>query len=67
MLFACPRFLYKAGIKSYQKEKEMDVFTREKEVQRKLLSDVNEAIDNHKEDLPNKLENYSKTKTKEKA
>ncbi len=64
MLFAAPRFLYKAGIKAYTKEKEMDVFTKEKEVQKKLLSDVNEAIDNDSDDLSDKLENYSKTKLK---
>lgn len=64
MLFAAPRFLYKAGIKAYTKEKEMDVFTKEKEVQKKLLSDVDEAIQNHSEDLPEKLENYSKSKEK---
>lgn len=61
MLFICPRLLYKSGVKSYTKEKEMDVFTKEKEVQSKLLSDVNEAIDNHTVDLNSKLDNYSKT------
>ncbi len=65
MMFAGPRFLYKAGIRAYRNEKEMDVFTREKEVQKKLLSDVNDAIDNNKNDLASKLENYSKTKLKE--
>ena len=64
MLFAAPRFLYKAGIKAYTKEKEMDVFTKEKEIQKKLLSDVDEAIEMHSEDLSEKLENYSKSKEK---
>ena len=32
MLFVCPRFMYKSGIKSYTKEKELDVFTKEKEM-----------------------------------
>lgn len=45
----------------------MDVFTREKEVQKKLLTDVNEAIDEHSEDLSDKLENYSKTVAKKDA
>ena len=44
MMFICPRFMYKSGINSYKKEKELDVFTKEKEVQKKLLTDVNEAI-----------------------
>lgn len=64
MLFVCPRFLYKSGINSYAKQKEMDVFTREKEVQKKLLSDVNEAIEEHSEDLNDKLANYSKAVSK---
>lgn len=62
-MFLGPRFLYKSKINSYAKEQEMDVFAREKEVQKKLLSDVNEAIDLHKENLHDKLENYSKTIT----
>ena len=62
MMFLAPRFMYKAGINSYAKEKEMDVFTREKEVQKKLLSDVNDSIDNKKTaHLSDKLENYSKS------
>ncbi len=63
MLFVSPRFLYKSGINAYTKEKEMDVFTKEKEVQKKLLTDVDSAIENHSSDLQNKLENYSKAKT----
>ena len=62
MMFICPRFLYKSGINSYTKEKEMDVFTKEKEVQKKLLTDVNEAIDSHSQELDDKLEQYSKAK-----
>lgn len=63
MMFAAPRFLYKSGINSYAKEKEMDVFIREKEVQKKLLTDVDEAIEEHNSDLPDKIQNYSKTKS----
>lgn len=61
MLFVCPRLMYRAGIKSYAKEQEMEVFTKEKEIQKKLLTDVNEAIDEHHPDLRNKIENYTKT------
>ena len=64
MLFVCPRFLYRSGIKSYAKEKEMDVFTNEKEVQKKLLNDVSDAIDEHRPDLHDKLDNYSKAVSK---
>lgn len=67
MMFLAPRFLYKSGINSYAKEQEMDVFTREKEVQKKLLSDVNDAIDFHKSNLQDKIENYSKTIVKKTA
>ena len=45
-----------------KKEKELDVFTKEKEVQKKLLTDVNEAIDHGDSELNVKLENYSKAK-----
>lgn len=62
MMFICPRFMYKSGINSYKKEKELDVFTKEKEVQKKLLTDVNEAIDLRDSELNVKLENYSKAK-----
>ena len=62
MMFICPRFMYKSGINSYKKEKELDVFTKEKEVQKKLLTDVNEAIDHGDYELNVKLENYSKAK-----
>ena len=48
---------------SYKKERELDVFTKENEVQKKLLSDVNAAIDNHDESLHDKIDDYSKTKT----
>jgi len=61
MMFVCPRFMYKSGINSYKQEKELDVFSKEKEVQKKLLTDVTNAIDNHSGDLDDKLENYSKT------
>ncbi len=61
MLFICPRFLYKSGVKAYKKEKELDVFTKEKEIQTRLLKDVQEAIDNNPENLNTKLDNYSKT------
>ena len=64
MMFLTPRFLYKSKINSYAKEQEMDVFTREKEVQKKLLSDVNEAIDTHDNNIQDKLDNYSKTLAK---
>jgi hypothetical protein len=67
MMFLGPRFLYKSGINSYAKEQEMDVFTREKEVQKKLLSDVNDAIDAHKNNFQDKLESYSKTIAKKSA
>lgn len=67
MMFICPRFLYKSGINSYAKEKEMDVFTKEKEIQKKLLTDVNEAIDLHSEDLHDKIEYYSKTKSQKES
>ena len=59
MMFVCPRFMYKSGINSYAKEKEMDVFTKEKEVQKKLLNDVDDAIEHHSQDLHDKLDNYS--------
>ena len=65
MLFVCPRFMYKSGINAYAKEKEMDVFTKEKEVQKKLLNDVDDAIEHHSQDLHDKLDNYSKSKTNE--
>ncbi len=63
MMFVCPRFMYKSGINAYTKEKELDVFTKEKEVQKKLLNDVDDAIEHHSEDLHDKIENYSKSKT----
>ena len=61
MTFIAPKLLYKAGINSYTKKHEIDVFVREKQVQKKLLNDVNDAIDNKKTNLSSKLENYSKT------
>ncbi len=67
MMFLAPRFLYKSKINSYAKEQEMDVFTREKEVQKKLLSDVNDAIDTHKNNIQDKVEIYSKTLAKKSA
>ena len=39
----------------------MEVFTKEKEIQKKLLTDVNDAIDEHDPELHDKIENYSKT------
>ena len=38
MMFICPRLLYRSGINSYKKERELDVFTKENEVQKKLLA-----------------------------
>ena len=58
MLFVCPRFLYLSCIKSYAKEKE---------VQKKLLNDVSDAIDEHRPDLHDKLDNYSKAVSKKDA
>ena len=66
-MFLGPEFLYKAGIKSFAKQEEMDIFTREKEVQKKLLSDVNSGIDNNDDSLQDKLDNYSKTIAKKRA
>ena len=64
MMFICPRLLYKSGINSYKKEKELDVFSKEKEIQKKLLLDVNDAIDKNYDNLDEKLETYSKTISK---
>ncbi len=61
MIFLGPMFLYKAGIKSFTKEKEMDVFVQENEMKKKLIADVNDAIDNKSNNLQGKIENYSKT------
>ena len=63
MMFVCPRFMYKSGINAYTKEKELDVFTKEKEVQKQLLNEVDDAIEHHSKDLHDKIENYSKSKT----
>jgi len=65
MAVICPRMLYRSGINAYAKEKEMDVFTKEKEVQKKLLNDVDEAIENHHPDLQGKIENYAKARSAE--
>ena len=62
MMFVAPHFLYKSGIKSYTKEKEMDVFMREKEVQRKLLKDAKHAIEENDPNVHEILKDYSKTK-----
>ena len=67
MLFLAPRFLYKAGINSYTKQKEIDVFVREKDVQKKLLKDVNSAIESGSLNLSDKIENYSKTLARKSA
>lgn len=62
MIFVAPRFLYKSGITSFTKAEEMDIFTKEKEVQKKLLTEVRDAIDEHNPQLNEKIESYSKTK-----
>lgn len=60
MLVVCPKLLYRAGVRAYTKEKELEVFTKEKEVQKKLLADVDEAINTHGDNLQDKIENYAK-------
>ena len=61
MLFVCPKFMYKSGINTYTKQQELDVFTREKDVQKKLLDATNDAIDDNNDELAiSKLESYSK-------
>ena len=61
MLFVCPKFLYKSGINTYTKQQEMDVFTKEKDVQKKLLDATNDAINDNNDELANsKLESYAK-------
>ena len=56
MTFIAPRFLYKAGIKSYSAP-DSDVFVKDKQAPKKLL---NNAIDNKKKGISGMLENCSK-------
>ena len=57
LTFLIPRFLYKAGIDTSKTVNDTDLFNKEKDIHKKLLSD-------NKKNLRAKVENYSKTLVK---
>ena len=57
-----PSKLYNTKVKAYAKEKEMDVFARQKSAQSNIYEDINEEIKDENVSLDQKINHYSTVK-----
>ncbi len=59
LLLTIPSKLYNTKINSFTKEKEMDVFSRDKEVQTNLLTELDKNVKDEEIPLNEKINNYA--------
>ena len=59
-LFLLPSKLYNTKVNAFAKEKEMDVFSRQKEAQANIYQDINKEVKDKDIDLDDKVNHYAK-------
>jgi len=62
LALALPSKLYNTKVNAFAKEKEMDVFSRQKEAQANIYQDINEEIKDNYASLDDKINHYSAVK-----
>ena len=62
MVLALPSRLYNTKVSAYAKEKEMDVFSRQKAAQANIYKDINEEVKDEDVSLDEKVKHYSTVK-----
>ena len=62
LVLALPSRLYNTKVNAFAKEKEMDVFSRQKEAQANIYKDINEEVKDEDVSLDEKVKHYSTVK-----
>ncbi len=62
LVLALPSRLYNTKVSAYAKEKEMDVFSRQKAAQANIYKDINEEVKDEDVSLDEKVKHYSTVK-----
>ena len=62
LVLALPSRLYNTKVNAYAKEKEMDVFSRQKAAQANIYKDINEEVKDEDVSLDEKVKHYSTVK-----
>lgn len=62
LILALPSRLYNTKVNAFAKEKEMDVFSRQKEAQANIYNDINEEVKDEEVSLDDKVKHYSTVK-----
>ena len=62
LILALPSRLYNTKVNAFAKEKEMDVFSRQKEAQANIYKDINEEVKDEEVSLDDKVKHYSTVK-----
>lgn len=62
LLLALPSKLYNVGVNAFAKEKEMSVFSRQKEAQANIYNDINKEIQDEDVSLDDKIQHYTTVK-----
>ena len=59
MALTLPAKLYDTKVRAFTREKEMDVFTRDRELKANIMDEVNKEVKNEDIDLDQKINHYA--------
>ncbi len=59
MAFKLPAALYNTSVKAFTREKEMDVFSRDRELKSNIMEEVNNEVKDSSIDLDKKIDHYT--------
>ena len=62
LILTLPSRLYNTKVNAFAKEKEMDVFSRQKEAQANIYKDINEEVKDEEVSLDQKINHYATVK-----
>lgn len=62
LVLTLPQRLYSTKVNAYARQKEMDVFSRQKSAQSNIYEDINDEIKDEKVSLDNKINHYATVK-----
>lgn len=60
LLLTLPKKLYDTKVNAFAKEKEMDVFSRDRDAKSNMLEQINEQVKDENVSLKEKVDNYTK-------
>ena len=67
LLFTLPQNLYNTKLNAFARQKEMDVFTRQKDAQASIYGDINEEIKDEDVSLDKKIGHYATARMADKG